>query len=147
MRSTSPLVSMSRAGPVFQDRVQGYSGLDSKTEAIVHTFRRPSLYHTGLPPLPGQVIKEDHGPRPRKPRRRPITETYEEFQQPLAEYQLAFDEWEAHSPPQPKVAGRGDSMTQAYYSDRLLGNGSNTMYGTMFVPQYLRLILARTCFV
>jgi transposase len=67
-----------------------------------------------------QAVESDHGPRPKKPRRRPKTETEEQFQQRIAEYNIKFAEWEARSPPQPKVAGKGNSMTQAYYCQRLL---------------------------
>jgi hypothetical protein len=67
-----------------------------------------------------EAVEEDHGPRPKKPRRRPKTETTEQFEQRLAEYHIEFTEWEANSPPQPIVAGKGNSMTQAYYTKRLL---------------------------
>jgi hypothetical protein len=52
-------------------------------------------------------------PYPRKPRRRPITETEEEYHRRL-------QEWEAGKPYDREVKVKGNSMTQKYYVDRLL---------------------------
>ena len=65
-------------------------------------------------------VTQDHGPRPRKPRRRPTTETTEEYAQRIVAYDKELAEWEARYVPRPKISGKGNSMTQAYYSDRLL---------------------------
>ena len=57
--------------------------------------------------------EEIQPPMPRKPRRRPTTETEEE-------YQARVVEWEALRPHKVDVRPQGNSMTQKYYTERLL---------------------------
>ena len=57
--------------------------------------------------------KVEHPPYPPKPRRRPTTETEEE-------YQARIMEWEAKKPHDVEVKVKGNAMTQKYYVDRLL---------------------------
>jgi len=54
-----------------------------------------------------------HPPMPPKPRRRPRTESEDE-------YQARVQEWEALRPHSAEVKIRGNSMTQKYYTERLL---------------------------
>jgi len=55
----------------------------------------------------------EHPPYPSKPRRRPTTETEDE-------YYRRVQEWEAGKPHEVEVKVRGNAMTQKYYVDRLL---------------------------
>ena len=55
----------------------------------------------------------EHPPYPPKPRRRPTTETEEE-------YQARVVEWEAGKPHKVEVKVQGNAMTQKYYVERLL---------------------------
>ncbi len=57
--------------------------------------------------------KVEHPPYPSKPRRRPTTETKEEYEHRVAE-------WEAGKPHEREVKVKGNAMTQKYYVDRLL---------------------------
>lgn len=60
--------------------------------------------------------EEDHieqPPMPSKPRRRPTTETKEE-------YQSRIQEWKATKPHQVEIQVKGNAMTQKYYVERLL---------------------------
>jgi hypothetical protein len=54
-----------------------------------------------------------HPPMPPKPRRRPKTESEQEYQERL-------QEWEALKPHDADVKVKGNSMTQKYYTERLL---------------------------
>ena len=58
-------------------------------------------------------IIEETPPYPSKPRRRPTTETEEEYKQRV-------QEWEAGKPHPRDVTVQGNAMTQVYYVDRLL---------------------------
>lgn len=51
--------------------------------------------------------------KPLKPRRRPTTETEDQYQQRVVE-------WEANLPHDVEIKPKGNSMTQAYYTERLL---------------------------
>ena len=57
--------------------------------------------------------KTERPPYPQKPRRRPTTETEEE-------YQARVVEWEAGKPHEVEVKVQGNTMTQKYYIERLL---------------------------
>ncbi|KAE8451618.1 hypothetical protein EG329_003075, partial [Mollisiaceae sp. DMI_Dod_QoI] len=57
--------------------------------------------------------KIEHPPYPKKPRKRPTTETEEE-------YQTRVLEWEAGKPHAVEVKVQGNAMTQKYYVERLL---------------------------
>ncbi|KAL8653324.1 MAG: hypothetical protein Q9210_002165 [Variospora velana] len=57
--------------------------------------------------------KVEHPPYPTKPRRRPTTETEEE-------YQARVLEWEAGKPHAVEAKVQGNAMTQKYYVERLL---------------------------
>jgi hypothetical protein len=57
--------------------------------------------------------KIEQPPYPSKPRRRPKTETEEE-------YQARVREWEAGKPHELEVKVKGNAITQKYYVDRLL---------------------------
>ena len=60
--------------------------------------------------------EEDHDktpPCPSRPRRRPTTETIEE-------YETRVREWEAGKPHDVNIIVKGNHMTQKYYIDRLL---------------------------
>ena len=56
---------------------------------------------------------EEQPPMPPRPRRRPTTESPEE-------YQARLTEWEALKPHKVDVKPQGNSMTQKYYTERLL---------------------------
>ena len=64
---------------------------------------------------------------PPKPRRRPTTETPEQYKQRL-------EEWKEHLPHNPEIKPKGNSMTQAYYVEQILP-------GLIDEIQRLRLIL------
>jgi hypothetical protein len=66
-----------------------------------------------------QIIEDTRDPRPGKPRRRPTTETEIEFTERLRQWQIDIDIWEA-SIPELNPKSKGHSMTQKYYTDRLL---------------------------
>lgn len=55
----------------------------------------------------------EHPPMPPYPRRRPTTET-------LEEYQVRLKEWEAMKPHDTDIKVQGNAMTQKYYTDHLL---------------------------
>jgi hypothetical protein len=57
--------------------------------------------------------KIERPPYPLKPRRRPTTETTEEFEQRVKE-------WDASKPHDVEIKPKGNSMTQKYYVDNLL---------------------------
>ncbi|KAF2174545.1 hypothetical protein K469DRAFT_707336 [Zopfia rhizophila CBS 207.26] len=72
------------------------------------------------PPLKGvrfhiaaRINKIEHPPYPSKPRRRPTTETEEE-------YHRRVQEWEAGKPYDVEIKVKGNAMTQKYYVDRFL---------------------------
>jgi hypothetical protein len=56
---------------------------------------------------------EEQPPMPPRPRRRPTTESEDE-------YQARLREWEALKPHKVDVKPQGNSMTQKYYTERLL---------------------------
>ena len=67
-----------------------------------------------------EVIQQERGPRPKKPRRRPTTESPEEYEGRLRDYEKQLTEWEDRSPIQPITQPKGNSITQRYYSEHLL---------------------------
>jgi hypothetical protein len=60
-----------------------------------------------------EEAREEQPPMPPKPRRRPKTESEDE-------YQARLKDWEAQKPHKVDVKPQGNSMTQKYYTERLL---------------------------
>ena len=66
-----------------------------------------------------EAIQQERPEKPMKPRRSKY-ESEEEYQDRRAKWDEAMGIWESTSPPQPNVQPKGNSMTQKYYSTRLL---------------------------
>lgn len=93
------------------------------TGVIFHFAASISWYYKG----PLIFYNDEHEPppvevkKPSKPRRRPKTETAEQYQQRLKE-------WEASLPHDPEIKPKGNAMTQAYYTEKLLPGYIRTVH-------------------